>query len=209
MICGNARRPLAAGRMLAYPGRVMFRRAALPALALLLALAWPAAGGLADQNAAELDRLFDALETADSTEEALQIEERIWRLWMRHEDADVNQRMARGLLLMNAGHLEQAYEVYDRMVKLVPDYAEAWNKRATISYFRGDLEGSMRDIRRTLALEPRHFGALSGMSLIFEQLGEYGKAIDALDAAMKIHPKLLGGEDRRRKLEKQREREQI
>ena len=187
----------------------MFRRRALPALALFLALGWPGGDVRADQDAAELEPLFADLKTAESTQQALQIEERIWRLWLQHDDAEVSQRMARGLLLMNAGHLDRAYQLYDRMVEFVPDYAEAWNKRATISFFRGDLEGSMRDIQRTLALEPRHFGALSGMSLIFEQLGEYGKAIDALDAAMEIHPKLLGGEDRREQLEKRREREQI
>lgn len=187
----------------------MLRRGALPVLALVLAVGWPAGNLHADQNAAGLGPLFADLKTAESTQEAIRIEERIWRLWLQHEDAEVSQRMARGLLLMKAGHLDQAYKLYERMVEFVPDYAEAWNKRATISFFRGDLEGSMRDIQHTLALEPRHFGALSGMSLIFEQLGEYGKAIDALDAAMQIHPKLLGGEDRRDSLEKQRQREQI
>lgn len=187
----------------------MFRRCALPALALFLALGWPGGDVHADQKAAELEPLFADLKTAESAQQAIQIEERIWRLWLRHEDAEVSQRMARGLLLMNAGHLDQAYKLYDRMVEFVPDYAEAWNKRATISFFQGNFTASMRDIQRTLALEPRHFGALSGMSLIFEQLGEYGKAIDALDAAMKIHPNLLGGEDRRKQLATQREREQI
>ena len=78
------------------------------------------------------------------------------------------------------------------MVRAAPDFAEAWNKRATVHYLMGNFEASVADIRRTLALEPRHFGALSGMGLIYDAIGNQTAAMKVWEKALEIHPHLPG-----------------
>ena len=86
--------------------------------------------------------------------------------------------------------------------QLQPRFAEAWNKRATLRYLVGDDEGSIADIRQTLALEPRHFGALSGLALIMERQDRPGDAARSLKAALAINPFLPNGRDRLQALER-------
>lgn len=156
-------------------------------------IAFPAA---ADQKSPILVTLFDRLRSATSEAEALSVERDIWRVWVRHEREDVNSRMARGIILMNAGKFEQSLDIFTRLVDMAPDHAEAWNKRATVFYLIGDLESSVRDIQKTLALEPRHFGALSGMSLIYAELGQERAALQLLERALEIHPLMQGARQR-------------
>ncbi|MEO0619007.1 MAG: tetratricopeptide repeat protein, partial [Pseudomonadota bacterium] len=78
------------------------------------------------------------------------------------------------------------------LVKAAPDYAEAWNKRATVNYMVGRLDESLSDIERTLELEPRHFGALSGRALVLTDKGDKKGALAAIEQAMRIHPFLRG-----------------
>ena len=121
--------------------------------------------------------------------EARPIERKIWSIWSQHSlDAEINLRFRRGVLLMNAGRLDQAIRVFSTILEADPTFAEAWNKRATLFYLTGDLAGSVRDIERTLALEPRHFGALSGLGLIYKKIESVDGAIKAFSAALEINP---------------------
>lgn len=175
----------------------MIVRLLLQLFAVLAVIVSGAAGTSADQNDPRLEGLFSELAAAGSVQEAAPIESRIWAIWLEPPPGPrVAEAMQRGLRSMARGEGAAAVRAFDRVVALAPDYAEGWNKRATVRYMLGDLEGSIRDIGRTLALEPRHFGALAGLGLCRLALDEPAKALAAFDAALKINPNL-------------REREQI
>jgi len=137
-----------------------------------------------------LDQLFDGLARAADAPEASQIEELIWGLWMSHPDADAEERLERATQALAAGEHEDAESLLDELVAAYPDFAEAWNKRATL-YFRQRRDAeSVRDIGRTLALEPRHFGAICGFGQICLRHGDHAAALFAFDAALRINPHL-------------------
>ena len=103
---------------------------------------------------------------------------------------------------MSARRLAEALAAFDRVVELAPDYAEGWNKRATLHYLRGNYVASVDDIERALDLEPRHFGALSGLAMVSLAIGEEERALDAFEAALAIHPHLAGADTHIRNLRK-------
>lgn len=159
----------------------------LAALAVFL-LAAPAA---ADQRDPRLDPLFEGLKGATSVADARSIERQIWAIWSEHGgSAEIDLRFQSGMLLMNEGRLKEAISVFSTIIEADPEFAEAWNKRATLLYFTGDYSGSVRDIERTLALEPRHFGALSGLGLIYQEIESIDGAIKAFSAALAINPNM-------------------
>ena len=170
-------------------------RAALAGLTLLGSM-WTGGGAVADQTDGRLNDLFEVLAEAQHLDDATRAADRIWRIWIEHPDADVSDWMRRGMGAMNDGDLAAANEAFERVVRLAPDFAEGWNKRATVRYFRGDFDGSVSDIQRTLALEPRHFGALSGLGLIYIALEQPEGAAKALEAALEIFPLMPGGRER-------------
>ncbi len=157
----------------------------LPALCLipvLLPLAF------ADQTDPQLDVLFTRLKLTDEADQVQFIENSIWSIWMAHDNDDVQQLLAVATQRMNAGRYPAAMLVFNELVTSYPDYAEAWNKRATLHYLLGDFAASLADIERTLELEPRHFGALSGQGLIFIQQEKLGEAEEAFEHLLTIHP---------------------
>ncbi len=162
-------------------------------------------GAAAGQDDARLDRLFAGLKAAPSAGDAQAIEQTIWRLWTHAGIKKVDAEMAAGALAMAVGEFKAAFRSFDAVVKMAPDFAEGWNKRATVEYLMGDFDASVGDIERTLALEPRHFGALSGLGLIYLAIGKERAAIRAFEGALAIHPYLPGTRARikrlRRKLE--------
>jgi tetratricopeptide (TPR) repeat protein len=160
-------------------------RAILCACLLLLGLAGAAA---ADQKDPRLETLFEMLKASTSPREAATFEGEIWSLWLRHDSATVSLLMGRTLQAMNEGRLADSLEILDEMVVLAPDFAEAWNKRATVLYLMQRFEASLRDVEKTLALEPRHFGALSGKGLIYNALGDDAKALEAFEKTLEIVP---------------------
>lgn len=176
----------------------------LPKLMLWIATfatLWIAQPAAASQTDPRLDALFRRLaDTRDATEAAL-IEQGIWSIWLQSGDRKIDRLMAGGMAAMDAGDTDSAEQIFDEIVEEAPDFAEGWNKRATLRYVMGDYQGSLADIARTLALEPRHFGALSGMGLCYLALGDDAKALDAFRRAYKVDPHLPGVAERIKALE--------
>ena len=160
------------------------------ALALAGALACSSAG--ADQRDARLPELFEDLRSTGEAYVAREAEMEIWRIWMDSGRDDIDSIMREGMDAMGSGRFGDAIEHFNRIVELAPDFAEGWNKRATAYYLNEDLGESVRDIQRTLELEPRHFGAISGMGLIFLKRGDTFGALDAFEAVLEIHPHSRG-----------------
>jgi tetratricopeptide (TPR) repeat protein len=146
----------------------------------------------ADQSDPRLDGLFDQLKAAANVEEARPIEGQIWEIWLETDVADAHRVLRDGLLAMARGDYPAALVAFDRTVTVAPDFAEGWNKRATVLYLLGQYEQSLADCEKVLSLEPRHFGALSGMGLIYMALDEPEKALDAFQRALEINPTMPG-----------------
>ena len=145
----------------------------------------------ADQNDPKLDDLFIALQASPSETQAANIEIEIWTRWGDHPyDPFANRQMKKGIELMNSGHLVAAENVFSRIINSHPDFAEAWNKRATVRFFRGNDTGSASDILQVIKLEPRHFGALSGLGMIRVRAGNFEGALQAYKAAQRMNPHL-------------------
>lgn len=153
----------------------------------MLALSLPAAAG-DPQTDALLDTLFAQLRAAPDAVAAQQIDQAIWSVWTNPTDPALNERMRAVLQSRSAGDLEQTLRLLDTLVADYPDYAEAWNQRATIHYMVGNLDLSLDDCARVLELEPRHFGALSGRALIYLQLDRRALALKDMSAALAVHP---------------------
>jgi Flp pilus assembly protein TadD len=147
---------------------------------------------VADQSDPRLGSLITALKTAPTMEAARPIEELIWAIWGRSGDEAVDTLMAEGVARLNEGESDAALALFDRVARMAPDFAEGWNKRATTLYAMGRFEESMRDIDKVLALEPRHFGALSGLGLCEIRLGKVREALAAFQRAAAVDPNLPG-----------------
>lgn len=162
---------------------------AFATLLCLGALAFTA-GARADQNDPRLEDLFKQLQTATNPAEAAPVEELIWQVWFEHADGTIAAMMATGVQQMNTNNLPAALATFDRLVEAAPDFAEAWNRRATLHYVMGNYEASEADIVKTLQLEPFHFGALSGRGLVLLSQGRYEEARNAFSRALEVHPNM-------------------
>jgi tetratricopeptide (TPR) repeat protein len=143
---------------------------------------------LADQTDARLDGLFEVLLQTKNGNTIRATENEIWELWLQHPNADVVQLMTLGTERMNFQRYDDALLIFSQVIDRFPEFAEAWNKRATLYYIVGNYDASLADIERTLLLEPRHFGALSGMGLVYLQRRELTKARQAFEDLIRIHP---------------------
>ena len=143
------------------------------------------------QDDKRLNILFERLHATQDRIVARSIEADIWTIWIEGKNKVVNQAMSRGISAMNDGQLETALNFFDEVIRLAPEFAEGWNKRATVFYLMRNLDRSVKDIAQTLRLEPRHFGALSGLGLINQALGHTNAAIRAYERALKINPHLF------------------
>lgn len=157
----------------------------LPIIAIVLFVSTAAVAGQDDKR---LDALFSRLQSVETETEARGIEAAIWQLWIENKDRAVADAMERGTTSMQRGDLNEALEAFDAVTRSAPNFAEGWNKRATVLYLMRDFDGSVRDIAKTLKLEPRHFGALSGLGLINAAIGRTDAAIKAYEKALSIHP---------------------
>ena len=133
-----------------------------------------------DNQQKQVDDLFDQLKTSTNYEDSKKIESKIWELWTTHpSENSLTALLADGSFYMSQNKLETAYETFTKTIELDSNWAEAWNKRATVLYLMGKYELSQADINKVLKLEKRHFGALSGQGLVQTALNNYQKAIDS------------------------------
>jgi tetratricopeptide (TPR) repeat protein len=137
-----------------------------------------------------LDFLFGALKAAPDAESAKLVENRIWALWLASGSDTTNLLMTRAKSAIDSNDLNLAVELLDAIVKIKPDYVEAWNRRATLHYMRKEYAQSMEDIRQVLIREPRHFGAMSGLGMILQEFGDEKHALDVFRRALEINPHL-------------------
>jgi tetratricopeptide (TPR) repeat protein len=150
----------------------------------------------ADQTDVRLDALFERLQATASEAEAQAAQQQIWQIWIESDDMLANRLMQGGIQAMVTRQHALALEYFDRLVERAPDFAEGWNKRATVHYLMEDYRASVLDIERTLELEPRHFGALSGLGMIYDAIGEPTAALRSFEAAVAINPHLEGTRQR-------------
>ena len=157
--------------------------------------------GWSRQEDPRLEVLFGELHAASDPAEIAVIETTIWQVWGESGKPTVDLFYQRGVRAMSVRKLDEALEFFDQIVELDPDFAEGWNKRATIYFLMGDYEASIADVERTLALEPRHFGALSGLGMIYLRLDDPAGALAAFRDAIEVHPHLRGARSEIRRLE--------
>ncbi len=137
-----------------------------------------------------LDFLFGALKAAPDEASAKHVEARIWALWMQTPSDTTALLMMRAKAAMDAQQTDVALKLLDAVIKLRPDYVEGWNRRATLYYLRNDYVHSLHDIEQVLVREPRHFGALAGLGMIMQDIGDEKRALDAFRKALAVNPHL-------------------
>ncbi|ODT66200.1 MAG: hypothetical protein ABS75_28580 [Pelagibacterium sp. SCN 63-23] len=136
----------------------------------------------------ELDTLLDRLAQASDEPEARALADHVWQIWARPDDAELAARMAAILTASGFAGPAGQMPLIEKLIADYPDYAEGWNLRATAHFLRGDHDAALADIEQVLSREPRHFGALSGRALIYHSQGRYADALEAMKAALAIHP---------------------
>ena len=141
-------------------------------------------------HAKGLDFLFAALKAAPDEASAMHVEARIWAIWLQTPSDTVSLLMVRAKAAMDAHQFDVSLKLLDAIIKLRPDYTEAWNRRATLYYLKNDYIDSLADIEQVLIREPRHFGALAGLGMIMQDLGDDKRALDAFRKALDINPHL-------------------
>jgi tetratricopeptide (TPR) repeat protein len=139
-------------------------------------------------KARRLDELFGRLKSTQDEGEADTLVAEIWAEWLRSGTKEFDEKMEQAATLMDQGVLLLALPTFTYLVQSAPEWAEAWNKRATAYYLAGEHDLSLADIDRVLALEPRHFGALAGMGLIYMARGQHREALAAYRRALAVNP---------------------
>lgn len=132
--------------------------------------------------------LLDKLKTTETDEEAAALEEEVWDAWLVSGSPTVDVLMQRGLEYQQTDNLEAARDAFDRAIAILPEYAEAWNRRAVLFFNDGKYDEAIADLETALIREPRHFGAWIGLAMIFESIERPEAALLAYDKALAIHP---------------------
>ena len=154
-----------------------------------------------DERDNKLNQLFIELKVNQSND-AFIVEQEIWKLWSTHPtDMKLTARLEEGAQFVRTQQLSKAIEIFTEVIKLDQNWAEAWNKRATVFYMMGKFKQSQEDIDKVLALEARHFGALAGQGLVNIQLKNYEKAILSYQQVKEIYPSMQSPEIMIRRIE--------
>ena len=137
-----------------------------------------------------LDFLFGALKAAPDAETAKAVENRIQALWVASGSDTADLLMGRAKKAVDEKDVDLGIKLLDSIVEIRPEYVEGWNRRATLHFMKKDFGASLADLRQVLAREPRHFGALVGLGMILQDIGEEKTALAALRRALDLHPHL-------------------
>lgn len=157
----------------------------------------PATRRAAATQLADIGRMSDvaalvkALRDRDEETRAI-AEAAIWEIWGRSGDAGIDELYRKGLQLMNFGAAGEAIQVFTIIIGKKPEFAEGWNKRATLYYSVGEYQKSLHDCDEVMKRNPLHFGALAGYGMIYTQLDQPGRAVDYFRRALKINPNMQG-----------------
>ena len=135
-----------------------------------------------------LDTLFAELKKATSSAEAQRVERIIWAKWHWHKIPRLSHELRLGNMYLQENNFKKALYIFNKIIEEAPAFSEAYNKRATAYFLMKKYDKSLMDIKETLTLEPRHFGALSGMGLIFMNRGDFQRALIAFTTVLKIYP---------------------
>jgi tetratricopeptide (TPR) repeat protein len=146
-------------------------------------------------KAERLDELFASLKRERNEKAAERIASRIWEEWNRSDSAIVDLMMQWSQQAVEKKKFDVALDFLDQVVTLSPDYAEGWNRRATVHFMMHNYAKSMADIERTLEIEPRHFGALSGLAQIMKETERKELALDAYQRVLVIYPMLRNAQN--------------
>jgi tetratricopeptide (TPR) repeat protein len=149
-----------------------------------------AVSALADAGTmADAPALLDALRDSDSRVRAL-AERALWEIWSRSGNDDVDHLLRAGIVEMQHGQLEASIDTFSEVIRRQPDFAEGWNKRATVYYLVGEYRKSAADCDEVLKRNPSHFGALSGYGMIWLRLDEPARALERFEQALAVNPNL-------------------
>jgi tetratricopeptide (TPR) repeat protein len=139
-----------------------------------------------------IDFLFGALQAAPDDASAKAVEDRIWSMWTAMGNDTTSLLMSRAKKAIDEDDYNLALRLLDAIIEIKPDYTEAWNRRATVYFLKKDYANSLADLSKVLTREPRHFGALSGLGLIMQDIGDDKRALDAYRKALAVYPRLKG-----------------
>ena len=171
-----------------YPKNHLNMRVISKILIVSISLLFASKIALADQNDPRLNNLFKKLNETENQDEIRDLISDIWNIWYEDDDPKVIEYFEKGIQAMNLRNYPLAIRFFNNLIEEDPNFAEGWNKRATVHFMMGNFDQSMQDIIKTLELEPRHFGALDGMGLIFIHQGQFQQAIDVYDKMLEIFP---------------------
>ena len=171
-----------------YPKNHLNMRVISKILIVSISLLFASKIALADQNDPRLNNLFKKLNETENQDEIRDLISDIWNIWYEVDDPKVIEYFEKGIQAMNIRNYPLAIRFFNNLIEEDPNFAEGWNKRATVHFMMGNFDQSMQDIIKTLELEPRHFGALDGMGLIFIHQGQFQQAIDVYDKMLEIFP---------------------
>jgi tetratricopeptide (TPR) repeat protein len=159
------------------------------AIGLFLALLAPAHAADAEKNRdIQLDKLFGTLHQTSASTNHAKIEADIWAIWAHNDSATAELLLRQAVAAMNAHEYDAAEKMLIQLVETYPNFAEAWNKRATLYFMQNRLDASLIDIEHVLELEPRHFGALAGKAMILRAQGKVLEALKVLRETQSINP---------------------
>jgi tetratricopeptide (TPR) repeat protein len=139
-------------------------------------------------RAEQLDKLFGSLHQSTLSQSPDKIIADIWAIWARNDSATAELLLRQSVAAMNAHEYDAAEKMLIQLIEVYPDYAEAWNKRATLYFMEGRYDASLIDIEHVLDLEPRHFGALGGKAMILRAQGKDREALKVMRETLSINP---------------------
>ncbi len=184
-----------------YPKNHLNMRVIFKILIVSISLLFASKIALADQNDPRLNNLFKKLNETENQDEIRDLISDIWNIWYEVDDPKVVEYFEKGIQAMNLRNYPLAIRFFNNLIEEDPNFAEGWNKRATVHFMMGNFDQSMQDIIKTLELEPRHFGALDGMGLIFIHQGQFQQAIDVYDKMLEIFPFSIKTMDKKERIQ--------